>query len=330
MNIDKGRRPISSAGSNKGQMAVHQARNVAVIAGVILASFFSSTTAEEANPAVHVEADIAKSCYSARTGFGSIWLSSGDELDRVEFHDNSVRRIPVKGLQAWHSSVAVGEDAVWLGDAIATIYKIDPNSEQVIKEIRVNLDQPLTAFWNLAAGEGSVWVTVGNRKLGRYSATSGAEEAIISLPSNSQRVLVAFGFVWVSGTQNDELYRVDPVSNQIVATIELRSRPRALASEGGAVWAFNEGDGTVQRIDGKTGEQIATVATGAVGLADMTVGGGFIWVGTAGRELIKIDPRSNAVRGKFKPAPGDYMAIGYGGNSLWMCGSASYRITPPD
>ena len=214
-------------------------------------------------------------------------------------------------------------------DAIATIYKIDPKSEQVIKEIRVDLDQPLTAFWNLAAGEGSVWVTVGNRKLGRYSATSGAEEAIISLPSNSQRVLVAFGFVWVSGTQNDELYRVDPVSNQIVATIELRSRPRAFASEGGA-------SGYLTRvtagptIDGKTGEQIATVATGAVGLADMTVGGGFIWVGTAGRELIKIDPRSNAVRGKFKPAPGDYMAIGYGGDSLWMCGSASYRITPPD
>jgi virginiamycin B lyase len=311
-------------------MALRQARNVAVVAWMILASLSSISNSEEANPAVHLEADIAKSCYSARTGFGSLWVSSGDELDRVEFRDNSVRRIPVKDLQAWHSSLAVGENAVWLGDARATIYKVDPQTEQVIKEIPVNLGQSLTAFWNMAAGEGSVWVTVGNRKLGRYSARSGAEEATISLPSNSQRVLVAFGFVWVSGTGDDELYRIDPVTNQIAATIELRSRPRALAEGEGAIWVFNEGDGTVQRIDGKTGQVIATVETGTVGLADMTVGGGFIWVATASRDLIQIDPRSNSVRGKFKPASGDYMAIGYGGASLWMCGSTAYRITPPD
>jgi virginiamycin B lyase len=148
-------------------------------------------------------------------------------------------------------------------------------------------------------------VVVGNRKLGRYSATSGAEEATTSLPSNSQRVLVAFGFVWVSGTGNDELYRIDPATNQIAATIGLRSRPRALAAGEGAIWVCNEGDGTVQRIDGKTDEQIATVGTGTVGLADMTVGGGFIRVGTASRDLIQIDPRANSVRGKFKPASGD-------------------------
>jgi streptogramin lyase len=300
-----------------------------MVAGVILASFFSITIAEEANPAVRVEANIAKSCYSARTGFGSLWMAAGDELDRVDFHDNSVRRVPINGLQAWHSSLTVGEGAVWLGDARATIYKVDPDTEQVIKEIRVDLDQSLTAFWNLAAGEGSVWVTVGNRKLGRYSAANGAEEATIPLPSNSQRVLVAFGSVWVSGTGNDELYRIDPATNQIAATIGLRSRPRALVADEGAIWVFNEGDGTIQRIDAKTGEQIATVETDTVGLADMTIGGGFVWVGTASRDLIQIDPRSNSVRGKFKPAAGDYMAIGYGGASLWMCGSATYRITPP-
>ena len=177
---------------------MRQAPKIAVVAGITLASFVSITVAEEANPAVRVEADFAKSCYFARTGFGSLWMSSGDELDRIDFDDNSVRRIPVKGLQTFHSSVAVGESAVWLGDARATIYKIDPKTEQVIKEIPVDLDQSLTAFWNLAVGEGSVWVTVGNRKLGRYSATSGAEEATISLPSNSQRgpcgIRICLGF----------------------------------------------------------------------------------------------------------------------------------------
>ena len=310
-------------------MVSRQTVKVAMVVVVMVTSFLSIAVAQGANPAVHVEADIARSCYSARVGFGSIWMSSGDELDRIDFSDNSVRRVPVRGLQTWHSNVTVGDGAVWLGDARATIYKIDPWKEQVVEEIRVELDQSSTAYWSLAVGEGAVWVVVGNKKLGRYSTMNGAEEATISLPSDSQRVLVAFGFVWVSGTGNDELYRIDPATNQIAATIELRARPRALAAGEGAVWVFNEGDGTVQRIDGKSGELLATVETRMVGLADITAGGGFVWVGTATGDIIQINPRSNSVRGKFKVEAGGYLAIDYGGNSLWMCGMAAYRIAPP-
>jgi virginiamycin B lyase len=308
---------------------LRQTIKVAIVAVMMLASLLSSTAAEEANPTVHIEADIAKSCYSARIGFGSFWMLSGDELDRIDVHDNSVRRVPVRGLQSSHSSVAIGEGAVWLGDARATVYKIDPETEQVVREIPVDLDQSSTAFWNLAVGEGAAWVVVGNEKLGRYSATSGAREATISLPSNSHRVLVAFGFVWVSGTGNDELYRIDPATNQITTTVELRARPRALAAGEGAIWVFNEGDGTVQRINGKGNELLATIETGTVGLADITVGGGFVWVLTALGDIIQIDPRSDSVQGKFKAKAGGYFAIDYGGDSLWMCGTAAYRITPP-
>ena len=87
---------------------------------------------------------------------------------------------------------------------------------------------------------------------------------MISLPSRSSGVIVAFGSVWVTGTGNDELYRVDPTT-QIAATIELRSDPRSLAEGEGSVWVFNEGDGTVQRIDGKRGNLVATIQTGVHG-----------------------------------------------------------------
>ena len=77
-------------------------------------------------------------------------MSSGDELDRIDFRDNSLRRVPVRGLQSWHSSVTVGDGAVWLGDALSAIYKIDPQTEQVVKEVHVELDQSSTAVWDLA------------------------------------------------------------------------------------------------------------------------------------------------------------------------------------
>ena len=163
-------------------MVLRQTVHVTMVAVAILASVHSITVAEDATPAVHLEANIARSCYSAHVGFGSFWMSSGDEFDRIDFRDNSLRRVPVRGLQSFHSSVTVGDGAVWLGDARSTIYKIDPQTEQVVKEIRVELDQSPTAAWDLAVGEGAVWVVVGNKKLGRYSAISGADEATISLP----------------------------------------------------------------------------------------------------------------------------------------------------
>ena len=118
-------------------MVLRQTVHVTMVAAAILASVHSINVAEDATPTVHLEANIARSCYSAVAGFGSFWMSSGDELDRIDFRNNSLRRVPVRGLQSWHSSVTVGDGAVWLGDARSTIYKIDPQTEQVVKEVRV-------------------------------------------------------------------------------------------------------------------------------------------------------------------------------------------------
>ena len=128
---------------------------------------------------------------------------------------------------------------------------------------------------------------------------------------------------------NDELYRIDPTSNQIIATIPLRARPRALAAGDGSVWVFNEGDGILQRIDGKSGKQLAAIETDALGKALITVGGGFVWVATQSGGITQIDPRTDAVRGKFKINAGNYVAFNYADSSLWICGSEVYRITSP-
>jgi virginiamycin B lyase len=322
-------RVYSRTTGRRGQMLSRQSFKVTVAALAMPAYFLPISVAEDAIPTVQVKSTISQTCESAHVGFGAFWMLSGNNLNRIDFRDNSVRQVLVKGLQSWHSSVTVGDGAVWLGDARSTIYKVDPENERVINEVRVELDQSSTATWDLAVGESAVWVVVGNKKLGRYSTISGAEEATISLPSSSSRVLLAFGFVWVSGTGNDKLYRVDPATNQIAATIELRARPKALAAEEGAIWVFNEGEGTIQRIDGKSGEQLASIATDTVGRANLTVGGGFVWVGTASGAIMQIDPRTNSVGGKFRAEAGDYYAIGYGDDSLRMCGMTAYRIAPP-
>jgi len=205
-----------------------------------------------------------------------------------------------------------------------------------VKEIAVDFTGGLAAT---SVGEGSVWAITGAQKnqLRRYSTESGAEEAVVSLPSQSSGLLVAFGSVWVTGTGNDELYRVDPISNQISATIELRSDPRPLAAGEGSIWVLN-GDGSVQRIDPKTGTVVGTIETGEVGKGTIVVGGGFIWAavglsayveGRGSGPVIQIDPRTNLIRRKFN-VEREYHYLSYGGGSLWISGALVRRIKPPE
>jgi hypothetical protein len=69
------------------------------------------------------------------------------------------------------------------------------------------------------------------------------------------------------------------------------------------VWVRNEGDGTIQRIDGKSGDLIATIEAGGAGRGTIAVGGGFVWVSTPAEPIIQIDPRTNSIRGSRSRCP---------------------------
>ena len=169
--------------------------------------------------------------------------------------------------------------------------------------------------------------------LRRYSAQTGVEQATIQLPSPSARgVVFDFGSIWIAGTREVELYRIDPATNQIVATVELHARPMTLASGEGSVWV-REVDGTLQRIDGGSGKLLATIATDAAdSLGDIVVGGGFVWTNSRTAPLVQIDPQTNSQRSRFGSPPGAFIGyrIAYGGDSLWLGGSAVFRIKPPE
>jgi streptogramin lyase len=269
--------------------------------------------------------------------FNALWMMSlaTNKLVRIDSADNSVTEIPINGALGpfWSSGLTVGEGGIWVPDLErSVIYKIDPQINQVVKEIPADLvgGRGTDGKYAIAVGEDAVWAITGNNELRRYAAGDGTEQAIISLPSHSLGVIVAFRSVWITGTANDELYRVDPTTNQIAETIELHARPRSLAAGEGTVWVLNEGDGTVQRIDGKSGKLVATIETGVVGKGDIATGGGFVWVSTHAVPIIQIDPRTNSVRGKFKVEMEEYSTIRFDGGSLWISGGSVRRIKPPE
>jgi streptogramin lyase len=218
--------------------------------------------------------------------------------------------------------------------ASSTIFKIDPDQNKVVMKIATDI---FGGEGNIGVGEGAVWViTFDNhdKTLTRYDAVSGAVEARIGLPRASRGVLVAHGSVWVTAASRGELYKIDPKTNQIDATIKLHGSSHLLAAGDGSVWIPFETEGLVQRIDGMTGQVVATIPTGAVDMergGDIASGGGFIWIITRLSIIARIDPVTNSAKGTFQPARGTITGrrVRYGGGSLWLSGSAIFKVMPP-
>ena len=263
---------------------------------------------------------------------------------KINAADNSVIEIEVpisenaEALMEFdkYRGIAVGESAVWVPDmASSTIFKVDPEQNKVVMTIATDM---FGSKGNIGVGEGAVWVVTfdnHDKTLTRYNSDSGAVEARIELPLASRGVLVAYGSVWVTAASRNELYKIDPKTNQIDATIAIHDVSHLLACGDGSVWIVFDAEGIVQRINGLTGQVAATIQTGAGDRqkdGDIANGGGFIWTINRGSIVAQIDPRTNSAKGTFRPPTGTSTGkrIRHGEGSLWLSGSAIFRVAPPN
>src|SRR5262245_36771403 len=118
-----------------------------------------------------------------------------------------------------------GYGGAWVPDTgTDTITKIDPVTNSVVFTIPVEM---FGSEGSVGLGEGSLWVATvrdGESLLLRYDSTTGVEQARIGVPLG-YGVTVAFGSVWVTGEVKNQLYRIDPATNKLVATISTGARP---------------------------------------------------------------------------------------------------------
>ena len=267
-------------------------------------------------------------------GFESVWIMSGTSLSRIRVNDDSIIDIPMPDVlgRAIFADIVAGEGAIWVPDAEhSAIYKIDPETNQIVWKTLVDLRPNAES---LGVGEASVWAICGSGetlKSVRRNEWQPATEPPLRCPAEGLAyLLVAFGSVWVTSPVNDELYRIDPVRNTVTATTELNSRPRFMTASEGSIWAFNDGDGSVQRINAADGKVMASIPTGTPGKGTITNGGGYVWASTRSSPIIQIDPRTNAIQRKYHVLIEEYGTLRYAGSSLWLSGSSVRRIRAPE
>jgi YVTN family beta-propeller protein len=130
------------------------------------------------------------------------------------------------------------------------------------------------------------------------------------------------GAIWVVGDPNDRrLWRIDPRTRRIVATITLGFPPAKVAAGAGGVWITDQLRDRVVELDPRTYRVVRSVpvARGPVGV---TVSGSSVWVaGAIGHAVTRIDASTGRVVATI-PVAASPQAVAVDGGSVWVVGDA--------
>jgi streptogramin lyase len=111
--------------------------------------------------------------------------------------------------------------------------------------------------------------------------------------------------------------RIDPQTNLLVKSIEVSSRPEALAIGEGSVWALCAKEGKLERIDPKTNKVSKTIELGAPAAGgSVAIGENFVWVSMPGFPVTRIDPGTEKVAQQFYGEGGGLIRVGL--SSVWL------------
>jgi hypothetical protein len=194
------------------------------------------------------------------------------------------------------------------------------------------------AFALSAASVVGLWLSFRSDGLqpspGQTSELSPRVTATIPVGSFPRDVAVGAGAVWVSVNDFTEgepethsVVRIDPVTNQIVATIPVATAGN-LDVGSDALWTIDSVDepqDTVVRIDPATNEVVGTIPVGPYAF-DVAADMSGVWVtrdidGRSG-EVIRIDPATNEVVARI-PVVGRIRDVVVGEGGIWVVDSTS-------
>ncbi len=210
-----------------------------------------------------------KDPYALAVGAGSLWATThGDAtLLRIDPATNGVETIEVPeaitvgGTPAAVHGVAVLDGRVWMqgspwDDGYGDLFGIAADTLGSWEHVEVRVyDQ----IW---AGFGSIWAFQHDGWVVRVDPTSGAEIARIRIRAveslDNFRLAIGEDAVWVA--DGISLYRIDPATDAIVATLPFNESVEGLAAGEGAVWA-TDGTETVYRIDPSAFSEAQSPAT---------------------------------------------------------------------
>jgi DNA-binding beta-propeller fold protein YncE len=169
---------------------------------------------------------------------------------------------------------------------IGVTYQVNQANGRIARTIPTPGTFPDGCGSGIAAGAGAVWVTHGCRGIYRIDPRSGRVTASLRVPDAGDAIAVADGLVWVTNYHGD-LLRIQPRTNRITGKpIRVGDGDWAMVPAAGALWVTSYGSGIVSRVDMATG---AVEAFGNLNVE--AAGAGSLWT----PQVQRMDPATGRV-----------------------------------
>jgi len=273
------------------------------------------TTSSDA--AVLADWDIAKPG-GLSFGFGSVWMPDSDEVLRIDPTTNETIATIEIGAGAGSSTLALG--SVWVETNEGT-FRIDPVTNEVTGTIPAGR----------VFGFGSFWAWTGFAVERIDPETGEAQE--IEVPDTTggdwePQLAVGLGSVWVGSGDAHKVFRIDPVTDKVVATVDGISEDYSLLVVGvgfGSAWAHANAageSGILYRIDPASNEIVATIPVGdgsggEYGGTQIAFSADSVWTADSSSTISQIDPRTNEVTAVVDATISSPQFIAFGFDSIW-------------
>lgn len=162
------------------------------------------------NPDTHqpvAKVAVAPGSYAVAFGADALWVTSTEKstVTRVDPYTNGVVASIAVGPAP--RFLAVGEGGVWtLNQGDGTVTRIDPKTNEVVATIEVGVPGP---GGEIAAGEGSVWVTSFEFPISRIDPKTNTVVQQFAGPGGDS-IRVGLGSVWLCNLRAGNVWRLDP------------------------------------------------------------------------------------------------------------------------
>ncbi|MGN6575592.1 MAG: hypothetical protein ACTHKG_07890 [Nocardioides sp.] len=182
---------------------------------------------------------------------------------------------------------------------------------------RTRLPAPVAEESSVAAGPRGVFVLLVD---GRVASVAGPGRKVrtFDAPVGATALRYGFGSLWVP-VDDGVLHRVDPATGRTAGRTPVGRGARFLTVGHGAVWVMNQADGTVSRVDPRTGQADPpiTVQPYPIEGGDIASGPHGVWIRAGAAAASLLDPRTGAVTARVGGDVGSGSIAETAGN-LWI------------
>ena len=279
--------------------------------------------------------------------FGDFLMSSGDLVwvsgiapGIVAYDDSMAAVFEVDAGTVW-AALEFGHGFIWSSEApdrtnATTLLRIDPTTGSATRFALPSPGVPKES--SIAVTADAVWAIIPAQRpedpwtLVGLNPESGAILRTLEFGTETfSAVRGGFGSLWVT-RPTGMLTRVDPISGDVLAEIELPLSSTFLAVGPDAVWIMNQA-GDVSRVDPETDEVVATIKANPSGImgGDIVATADAVWVQADSLLGVQIDPSTNTVVQRVGPSEGSGSVAITGDGAVWITAHDAlklYRIPP--